>query len=458
MGISNAVFQQFVELTRGHATREPEELHCHAYDAGGYFSLPDALAYPSSKLEVSKLLDLASKEGICVVPRGSGSGMTGGTVPVQGGLVMGMSRMNKILDIDQETLTAKVEPGVITGEFHRAVEKKGLFYPPDPASSAFCTIGGNLGECAGGPRAVKYGVTRDYVLGLEVVMASGEIIHTGVRTAKGVAGYDLTRLIVGSEGTLGVITEVSLKLLPLPEMVKTMAVFFSDMRLAANTVSSLIREGLTPRCVEFMDRSSILCVEKEFGFELPEDIQSILIIEVDGSSQVVEEDARRANAFCMKNGAVRVITADDPVQTATLWKARKALSSSMYKIAPNKINEDIVVPINRIPDMLQSIEGIKNRTKLSIVSFGHAGDGNIHCNIMYDKKDKNQSLRAKSALDDLFSETLKLGGTITGEHGVGLSKMQFLPLEIGACELEIMKGIKKVFDPGNILNPGKIFL
>lgn len=457
MSLSNTLFKQILELTDGHATREPEELHCHGYDAGGYSSLPEVIVYPSSSDQVSKLLALASREGICVVPRGSGSGMTGGTVPVQGGIVMGMTRMKQILEIDRETLTARVEPGVVTGEFHRAVEKKGLFYPPDPASSAFCTIGGNLGECAGGPRAVKYGVTRDYVLGLEVVLASGEIIRTGVKTAKGVAGYDLTRLIVGSEGTLGVITQVTLKLLPLPETVKTMAVVFKDMRQAADTVSSIIREGVVPRCVEFMDKASINCVKNDFAFELPDTVEAILIIEVDGSVQVVESDAKRISGFCMKCGASRVIAADDPIQAASLWKARKALSSAMYKIAPDKINEDIVVPINRIPDMVQRIQEIQRRTNLPIVSFGHAGDGNIHCNIMYDKKDKHQQIIATDAVDDLFNETLKLGGTITGEHGVGLSKMKFLPLEIGALEIGIMKGIKKVFDPDGILNPGKIF-
>ncbi|SLM30018.1 Glycolate oxidase subunit glcD [Desulfamplus magnetovallimortis] len=455
--IKESIYRELVSITNGHVTREPEELCCYSYDATGRFFLPHAVVFPAVSHEVAEIVKIAAKEGIPLIPRGSGSGMTGGSLPVKGGIVIATSRMNRIIEIDDETLVARVEPGVITGNFHHAVEKKGLFYPPDPASSSFCTIGGNLGECAGGPRAVKYGVTRDYVLGLEAVLPSGNIINTGVKTAKGVAGYDLTRLIVGSEGTLAIVTQATLKLLPLPEAVKTMAALFPSIHKAASAVSSIIKDAVIPRCVEFLDRSSIACVRDRFGFHVPDDIEAILIIEVDGSCGVVEEDGKNLETFCVKKGANRVITAADKAEASTLWAARKALSSALFRMAPDKINEDIVVPINRIPEMVLRIERIQKRTGLPVVSFGHAGDGNIHCNIMYDKRYKDAQNLAESAVDELFEATLELGGTITGEHGVGITKMKYLPREIRENELKIMRGIKAVFDPGNILNPGKIF-
>jgi glycolate oxidase len=406
---------------------------------------------------VSKILEIATRYKVCVTPRGSGSGMTGGTLPMGGGIVMAMGRMNHILEIDTDNLIARVEPGVVTGDLHRAVEQQGLFYPPDPASSSFCTIGGNIGECAGGPRAVKYGVTRDYVLGLEAVLPSGRIIHTGVRTARGVAGYDLTRLIVGSEGTLAVVTAVTLRLLPLPGAVKTMAAVFHSIKQAAETVSGIIRESVVPRCVEFLDRASIDTVRKDVNLDLSGKVEAILIIEVDGSRETVEADALKIRDYCRRQGASAVVVAGTPQEAADLWKARKALSPAMFKIAPNKINEDIVVPISRIPDMVATIESIKKSSGLTVVSFGHAGDGNIHCNIMYDKRDKDQVKRAEAAVDELFDATLAFGGTITGEHGVGVTKKPYLLKEVGPTEIEIMRGIKQVFDPGNLLNPGKIF-
>jgi len=458
MGLKNSLYQSLYQITHGNATREPEELCCYSYDATGQIFMPDAVLFPGSTAEVSAVLELASCEKISVIPRGSGSGMTGGSLAVTGGVVMAMSRMNHILEIDSDNFIARVEPGVVTGEFHRAVEQKGLFYPPDPASSAFCTLGGNLAECAGGPKAVKYGVTRDYVLGLEAVLPSGKVIHTGVRTAKGVAGYDLTRLIVGSEGTLAVVTQATLKLLPLPQAVKTMAVLFPTIEQAVITVASIIKESLVPRCVEFLDRSSIECVRDKFGFHVPSDIHSILIIEVDGSLAVVAQEAEKIRKFCIEKGASQVILAADAKQASEIWGARKALSTALFKIAPNKINEDIVVPLNKIPEMVKRIEKIQKRTGLAIVSFGHAGDGNIHCNIMYHKKDPGESIMAESAMDELFFHTLDLGGTITGEHGVGITKIKYLADEFGEGEIEIMRGIKKVFDPFNILNPGKIFV
>ena len=458
MGLSGSLYRHLKKISgKLYVTREKEELLCYSYDATGASFLPDAIIFPGSENEVARILRLASKEKLIVVPRGAGSGMTGGSVPVKGGLVMVTSRMNKIFDIDENNFLVRVQPGVIVSDIHKSVEEKGLFYPPDPASSSVCTIGGNIGECAGGPRAVKYGVTRDYVLGLRAVLPSGEVIQTGVSTAKGVAGYDLTRLIVGSEGTLAVVTEITLKLLRKPETIKTMAVFFDSLQKAAKTVSRIMKEATVPRCVEYLDEACLDLVKDSLSFDLPEGIKAMLILELDGDINSVEKDAENIKKLCFSYDAMDVLVAKDQTEAQKLWDARKALSPVLYKIATNKINEDIVVPIDKIPDMVKVIQEIQRTSGLKVVSFGHAGDGNIHCNIMYNKTDKNESERAEKAVDELFNATLSLGGTITGEHGVGMTKLKYLPREIGATQIELMKGIKKVFDPQNILNPGKIF-
>jgi glycolate oxidase len=458
MGLSGSVYRKFQKISgKSYVTQEKEELLCYSYDATGRSYLPDAVIFPGSEEEISQILKLASENKVCVIPRGAGSGMTGGAVPVRGGLVLVTSRMNKIKEMNEDLFLMKVQPGVIVADIHKMAENKGLFYPPDPASSAVCTIGGNIGECAGGPRAVKYGVTRDYVLGLRAVLASGEIIKTGVATAKGVAGYDLTRLIVGSEGTLAVVTEVTLRLLPKPAAVKTMAVFFKTAQEAAKAVSGIMREAVIPRCVEYLDAASLDLVRPSLSFELPSMTQAMLIIEVDGQNDVVIQDAAKIEKLCSSYGASGVMVAADQTEALKLWSARKALSPILYKIATNKINEDIVVPIDKIPEIVKVTQDIQKESGLKVVSFGHAGDGNIHCNIMYNKADKNETKRAKKAVEKLFDATLSLGGTITGEHGVGITKMRFLPLEIGATEIALMKRVKAAFDPDGILNPGKIF-
>ncbi|MCD4720964.1 MAG: FAD-binding protein [Desulfobacula sp.] len=458
MGLSGSVYKHLQRISgKSNVTKEKEELLCYSYDATGDSFFPDAIIFPGSEKEIIQIFKLASKENLIVVPRGAGSGMTGGAVPVKGGLVLVTSRMNKIFNIDENNFLIRVQPGVIVSDIHKSVEEKGLFYPPDPASSSVCTIGGNIGECAGGPRAVKYGVTRDYVLGLRAVLPSGEVIQTGVATAKGVAGYDLTRLIVGSEGTLAVVTEITLRLLPKPETVKTMAVFFDSVQKAAKTVSGIMRETVIPRCVEYMDEACLELVKDSLSFDLPETIKALLIIELDGDIDSVEKDAKNIKNFCFSYNALDVLVAKDQIEAQKLWDARKALSPILYKIASNKINEDVVVPIDKIPDLVQVTQQLEKTSGLKVVSFGHAGDGNIHCNIMYNKTDENELKRAEKAVDELFDATLNLGGTITGEHGVGMTKINYLPREIGATQIELMKGIKRVFDPQNILNPGKIF-
>jgi len=442
---------------KANCTRKKEELVCYAYDATARTYLPDAVLFPQNAEEISAILKLANEEGFSVIPRGAGSGMTGGSLAVKGGVILVTARMNRILKIDKDNLIAHVEPGVVTGRFHKAVEKEGLFYPPDPSSSDFSTLGGNLAECAGGPCAVKYGVTRDYVLGLEAVLPTGEIIRTGVQTAKGVVGYDLTRLLVGSEGTLGIITRITLRLLPLPETVRTLTAVFNKIETAAKTVSEIIRSGIIPRTIEFMDNASIRCVESYLKTGLPVEAEALLLIEEDGRSSEVDLLIQRIEQLCLSQGAQQVAIAKTKADREKLWKARKAISPALFQYGPDKINEDIVVPRSRIADMVRKINALRDETGLTMVSFGHAGDGNIHFNIMLDKKNEADLKKAKSAIEALFNYTLELGGTISGEHGVGITKAPYMAKEIGYVEMNLMKKIKKLFDPNGVLNPGKIF-
>ena len=458
MALTKASFRKLVDIVgRDNCSREKEELACYAYDATALTYLPDAVLFPGNRRQVSSILKLANQDGFYVIPRGLGSGMTGGSLAVNGGVIVVMTRLNKILQIDTDNLIAHVQSGVITGVFHKAVEKKGLFYPPDPSSSDFSTLGGNLAECAGGPRAVKYGVTRDYVLGLEVVLPTGEIINTGVQTAKGVAGYDLTRLLTGSEGTLGIITRIILRLLPLPDAVRTMIAVFGKIEKAAETVSEIIRRRIIPRTIEYMDHASIRCVEKNLSADFPAESEALLLIEVDGRKNHVDESINRLKEICVSMGAIYVKTAKTKNEADTLWKARKAISPALFQYGPDKINEDIVVPRSKLPYMVKRINELRMATGLFMVSFGHAGDGNIHFNIMLDKKNKKELKKAEAAIDKIFDYTLELGGTISGEHGIGITKAAYLEKEIGVVEFILMKKIKDIFDPKGILNPGKIY-
>jgi glycolate oxidase len=442
---------------REHVTTAEEDLLCYAYDATNQHCRPDAVAFPANANQVSDILRLANEYRFFVVPRGAGTGMTGGALAVQGGLVLVMTRFSRILTIDTDNLVAEAEPGVVTGHFQEVVEEKGLFYPPDPSSAPFSTLGGNVAECAGGSRALKYGVTRDYVLGLEVVLPTGEIIRTGVRTAKGVVGYDLTRLMVGSEGTLGIITKILLRLLPLPETVRTVSAVFSRIHDAASTVSEIVRSGIVPRTVEYMDQSAIRCVEDYLSIGLPIDAGAMLLIDIDGSPSALEATLEHLVPICEKGGAHEIKVAGSDEEAKELWKARQAISPALFRLGPDKINQDIVVPRSRIPDMVEWIDDLRRRTGLTIVTFGHAGDGNIHFNVILDKRDKETLAKAESAVQDLFQKTVALGGTISGEHGVGVSKAPYIGMEIGAAELALMKRLKATFDPNGVLNPGKIF-
>ncbi len=434
-----------------------EDLLCYGYDAINNEGLPELVVFPGSVRAISEILILANRNRFPVVPRGMGTGFSGGSVPALGGVVLVTTRLNRILEIDTENLIAVVEPGVITGDLQKEVEKRGLFYPPDPASVLYCTIGGNAAECAGGPRAVKYGVTKDYVLGLEAVLPTGEIIETGVRTMKGVVGYDLTKLLVGSEGTLAVITKIILRLVPSPEAKKTAMVLFRDVEDAATAVSRIISSKIVPSTLEFMDNASIRCVEDYLNIGLPRDAGALLLIEVDGDREVLPKHMARIDEITSGLKRLEMKVAETEEETQILWKARRALSPASYRLNPTKLAEDITVPRTAIAAFIRESNRIAEERNLKITNFGHAGDGNLHTSIMIDEKNEGERKRAEEAMEDLFKIAVRLGGTLSGEHGVGLAKAPYIHLELKRESIEVMKKIKSVLDPNNILNPGKIF-
>ncbi len=434
----------------------PEDLVVYGYDASGLEQSPALVAWPESTEEVSRLLKYASKRGMPVVPRGAGTGMTAGSVPLKGALALSFERMDRIIEIDADNLTVLVEPGVINAHLQAALAPHGLFYPPDPASLKTCTIGGNVAENAGGPSALKYGVTRDYVMGLEAVLASGEVITTGVKTHKGVVGYDLTRLLVGSEGTLAAITKVRLKTLPVPEHVATLLAVFKELEAAGKAVAEITRAKVIPRTLEIMDKKCIELIEGYKPVGLPVGAEAVLLIELDGHRQAVEDEAERVTGVCVKLGA-EVRRAADAAERERLWEARRAISPALHNMNMHKINEDVVVPRDRLPEMLVYLAGLSESSGVPIVNFGHAGDGNIHVNIMASKEDPGHARRAEGLLGEMFAKVLALGGTISGEHGVGLTKVDYIGMEVGARELDLMRGIKEIFDPRGIMNPGKVF-
>ncbi|MFP3911544.1 MAG: FAD-binding oxidoreductase [Desulfobacteraceae bacterium] len=443
---------------KAHLITDASCLSEYGTDATRLSFMPDAVVFPRDSDEVSQILALATRHQVPVIPRGAGSGMSGGALPVQGGLVMAMNRLDRILAIDADNLIVRVEPGVITAHLQQAVEALGLFYPPDPASLDISTIGGNVAECAGGLRAVKYGVTRDYVLGLKVVLPTGEILDTGVQTMKGVAGYDLTRLIIGSEGTLAVITAVTLRLIPKPEAKATMIAFFPQVSAAVQTVSDIVRNRIIPTILEFMDRLSINCVREELELPIPTDAGAMLLIEVDGDEALLRRQAETIKAVCLQGGALHFEAAANEEEAEQLWEARRNVSPSLFKLNPHKINEDVVVPRSRMAALVGFLEQMAQEYHLPIASFGHAGDGNIHVNIMLDKEDPEQLDHARIAVHRLFQKVIEFHGTLTGEHGIGITKAPYLEMEIPRPGLDLMVRIKKAFDPEGILNPGKIFL
>jgi glycolate oxidase len=419
----------------------------------------DVVVLPGSTADVAAVVRACAAHRIPIVPRGAGTGYTGGSVPTAGGVVISLERMNRILEIDQANLLAIVEPNVITGDLQDAVERVGLFYPPDPASLRQSAIGGNVAECAGGPRAFKYGTTKQYVLGLEAVLPTGEVIETGGKVVKSVVGYDLTHLLVGSEGTLAVITKIILRLVPKPPAQATLRGTFRSIETAVAAVEAIVAARVVPASVELIDGDSLEAVARyvQGGSLAPEGTAAILLVEVDGVPPAVVEEAARVEGALRNAGATEVLHARDQVEREELWRVRRELSFSLRAIAPLKINHDVVVPKGRIPALFELVRGLKSQYGLRIPCFGHAGDGNIHVNIMVDPADEAALRRARQAERELFEGVVALEGSISGEHGIGFSKAPFLPLELSPDEIALMKRVKAAFDPHGILNPGKMF-
>ena len=419
----------------------------------------DAVVFPANTQEVAAIAKLCNEHRVPLVPRGAGSGYTGGSVPTRGGVVLSLERMNRILEIDEANLLAVVEPNVITGDLQDAVEKVGLFYPPDPASLRLCALGGNVAECAGGPRAFKYGTTKRYVLGLEAVLPTGEIVRTGGKTVKNVVGYDLTQLIVGSEGTLAIVTKIILRLVPRPASQTTLRATFRTIEDAVAAVVHITRARVVPAALELIDGESLEAVAQNLGVRTlaPAGTAALLLLEVDGVPAAVEEEAARVEQACRDAGASEVLRARDEAERTELWRVRREMSMSLKMVAALKFNHDVVVPKGRIPELFALVARLRREFRLRIPSFGHAGDGNIHVNFMVDPLDTDEVARARAAEPVLFAGVVALEGSISGEHGIGFSKAPFLPLELSAEEIALMQRVKTAFDPNGILNPGKIF-
>ncbi|WP_019589131.1 MULTISPECIES: FAD-binding oxidoreductase [unclassified Thioalkalivibrio] len=433
---------------------DPADCWAYGADNSRLHAPPEAVAFARDSQTVVELVRLCRRLGAPLVARGRGTGTTGAAVPDRGGLVLSLERMNRIVDVDPANRWLVAEPGVTNAEIQAAAGEHGFFWPPDPTSAAYCTLGGNLAYNSAGPHAVKYGTPRDNTLGLEAVAGTGEYFRTGVRTTKGVVGYDLTRLLIGSEGTLGIITQATLKLTPRPECTRLLQAVYPSIDAAARAVARLMARAESPSALEFMDRSAIGMIRGYGGVELPEDAGAILMIESDGPAEIIETrtDGIRGAAA---EGALSVDVADTPEAMERLWQVRKALSPALRTIAPKKINEDVVVPVSRIPALIGGLEELAERHAIRIVNFGHAGNGNIHVNLLVNPDDPEEMQRAEVCLDEVFRLVLSLDGSLSGEHGVGLVKRPFVDRELDPAALTLMEGVRAVFDPDGILNPGK---
>ncbi len=433
----------------------PEDLACHAYDAFVEESLPDAVIFPQTSDEVSEILKTASRHRIPVTGRGAGTSVCGAPVPIRHGLVLCFSKMDKILEINPRDRYIIVQPGVVNADIQKALAPFGFFYPPDPGSMNTSTIGGNIAQNAGGPRCLKYGVTVDYVLGLEVVLSSGEVIKFGSRNVKDVTGYKLSSLFCGSEGTLGLITEAILKVLPRPETVKTLMVNFDDLDNTARAVTDIIGSGILPVAMELMDQLTLNAVEDGAHLGLDRNAQGSLIIEIDGVKEACERDMVRIIEKLKANGATHIQEAGSEVEREKLWTARRSAYGVFAKLSPDIISEDVTVPVSRVPEMIRRITRITDKYGLRVGVLAHAGDGNMHPMIPANKSDKEEWRRVEKAFAEIFQAAAELDGTLSGEHGIGLAKSAYLPLVMNPATIDFMKKIKQAVDPAGILNPGK---
>jgi len=461
--VDEEIVRQLVEIVGDeNVLWKTERLEPYSHDETvGLRAEPEAAVRVTSAQQVAEILRLANRERVPIIPRGAGYGLSGGAVATQGGIVLSLEKMNRILEIDRENLMVTVEPGVITGDLHRAVEAEGLFYPPDPASLDSCSIGGNIAEGAGGPRAVKYGTTKDFVCGLEAVLPSGDIIQIGGKLVKNVTGYNLAQLLVGSEGTLAIVTKIILRLLPLPPYRVDLLVPFDDFQATADLVSTIISHRIVPTTIEFMERDIVHACQTFLGKDLPyADAAAQLLIQLDGNHQAaLEEQYEKVAELCLEAGARDVLVAADRPTRDRLWEARRAVIDALNHASPVNHMEDVVVPRARIPDLLRGIRALSQQMGVRILNFGHAGDGNVHITMLKDDLDEEswEELVPKGA-EALYRLALSLGGTLTGEHGIGAIRRQYLHLALEEAQIEVMKRIRAAFDPNGILNPAKIFV
>lgn len=436
----------------------PEDLIAYSFDGtAALYQAPGCVVFVTSAQQVAAVLTLATRTGTPVVTRGSGTGLSGGSLPIAGCIVLCLVRMTRILEIDEANLTLLTEPGVTTLQIAEAAAAVGLFYPPDPGSMKISTIGGNVAENSGGLRGLKYGITRNYVMGLEVVLPNGEILFTGNKCVKDVAGYSLKDLFIGSEGTLGVITQVLLKLIPKPAAKKTLVATYSRMDAAAQTVSDIIAAKIIPCTLEFLDRTTIHCVEDYAKIGLPLDCEALLLMETDGHPAQVAEEAAQMEAIARANGSLEVRVAKDDAEANRLASARRSAFSALARVAPTTILEDATVPRSELARMVRFVEEIAKKYQLRIGTFGHMGDGNLHPTFLTDERNTAEMHRIEQAFHEIFDEAIRLGGTITGEHGVGVAKKGFLPKFMGDAQMRILRELRKALDPHGILNPGKMF-
>jgi glycolate oxidase len=446
------------KLGREKVLSSDSELLCYSYDATPLVShRPDVVVRVESEEDIALTLEVAAQEGVAVTTRGSGTGLSGGSVPIHGGIVLLTTGMNRIIEIDADDMSVMVEPGVITSDIHAAVEALGLFYPPDPGSMKISTIGGNVAENAGGLRGLKYGVTGDYVQSLDTYFIDGSKVRYGTKCIKDVAGYNLTKFLVGTEGTIGIFSRITLKLVPKPQTKKTFLALYDNVLDAARTVSAIIARKVIPSTLELMDRVTVNCVEDYSHVGLPRDVEALLLIETDGHPEVVKEEAAKIEEACLANHARTLRAARDAVESEELFTARRLALSALARSKPTTMLEDVTVPRPAIPEMMATIGEVASKYRLTIGTFGHAGDGNLHPTCLTDERDKEEIRRVEEAFDIIFRKAISLEGTISGEHGTGLSKSKYLPAMVGPKAIEVMKKIKKAFDPQGRLNPGKIF-
>ncbi len=436
---------------------DPSDCYTYGYDNSRQHQLPHAVVLPTSTEQIQKIVKLCHDNKIALTTRGRGTGTAGGSVPLRQGVVLSTENLAEIINIDADNRIATVQPGVLNQTLQDALAVHKLFWAPDPTSAAFCSIGGNLAVNSAGPRAVKYGTSRDNVLGLDAVTGNGQLIKTGVTTTKGVVGYDLTRLIVGSEGTLAIITQANLKLLPLPEQKATLQAFYKDIESATHAITAVMSQPTTPCALEFIDSACLDIIRKSSEVRLPENANALLMIDADGDAAIIKAAIKNISESVQNSGLIELNTAESQQDIEKIWQARKALSPALRTIAPKKINEDIVVPVSKLPNLIRQLEAISKRYSIPIVNFGHAGNGNIHTNLLLDEANTLQANNAQDCLNAVFDLVLELNGTLSGEHGVGIEKRDYVAKEIDKNTLELMRQIKTQFDPNNILNPDKMF-